>query len=95
MHLLQRIQKKPVSTAAWQVTGLVHTAGLPGIWKKNLHAIRKARTRHMGKCNKSQGLPCQWGKPTEISRVAMPGSSLRPGFALDAACMQQRQNDLS
>lgn len=77
--------EKTVSAAAQQVTGLVHTAELPGIWKKNLHAIRKARTRHMCKCDESRGLPWQWRKPTEISRMTMDRGSLHPGFALYAA----------
>lgn len=48
----------------------MHPAELPGIWKKNLHAIRRARTRHMGKHDESWGLLQQWGRPTENIMVA-------------------------
>lgn len=92
LHLLQRTQKKPVSTAARKITGLVHPAELPGIWKKNLHAIRRARTRLMGKHGESWGLLQQWCRPTENFMVATLQRCSPSQFCF-GQCTQQCQND--
>lgn len=57
LHLLQRTQKKPVSAAAQQIACWVHPTELPGVWKKNLHAVRRARMRHMDEHSESGGSP--------------------------------------
>lgn len=67
LHLLQRTQKKPVSAATWQIAGWVHPTVIPGVWKKNLHAIRRVRMRHMAEHSEPWGSPGSGAAPWKRS----------------------------